>query len=341
MTPRSPFLLLTATLLATACAGQDRTFVVELEPVPLPAANGDAHVMERTPLASARLPASGWLTRFEVELVDGNGRPLPQYMLHHVNVMVPEQRDLFRPIMQRLVAAGEETEPIDLPWPLGVRAAEGQELLVFGMLHNPTDIDHGDVTVRVKLHYARSPRLSVQPLFIDASPPPGPAGWDLPPGRSTRSWEGRAAVDGRILALGGHLHRYGVELVLEDVTAGRVLYRERPVLDEDGAVAHVPRRTFLGRMGHAIRQDHTYRITVVYENPTGETIPDGAMGAVGGVIRSRRGGWIAADPDDPLYRQDLTGLDSGLPGHDHHAGSAAPGDVDPHAGHDGHDGHVH
>lgn len=312
-------IMLTALLLLAACVGQDRTVVIELDPVPLSAAHDQHHVMETTPLLNARIPA-GWLTRFAVELVDADGRILPQEMLHHVNLMLPERRELFRPIMQRLAAAGEETEPIALPWPLGVRTEDDQELLAFAMLHNPTHVDHGDVTVRLKLYYARTPRLSVQPLFIDASPPPGPAAWDLPPGRSTRSWEGRAAVEGRILGLGGHLHRYGTELILEDVTTGRVLYRERPVLDADGGIAQVPRHTYLMRLGHRIRRDHVYRITVVYENPTGDTIRDGAMGAIGGVIRPRRGAWAAADPADPLYTEDMDGFNHEPAGHDHYGG---------------------
>lgn len=321
--------VLTVTLLLTVCIGQDRTVVIELDPVPLSPARGDDHVMEFTPLRSARIPG-GWLTDFAVELVDAEDRVLPQNMLHHVNLMLPQRRELFRPIMQRLVAAGEETEPIALPWPLGVRTDDDQELLAFAMLHNPTPVDHGDVRVRLKLRYARTPRLTVHPLFIDASPPPGPAAWDLPPGRSTRSWEGEAAVDGRILGLGGHLHRYGTELILEDVTAGRVLYRERPVVDADGDIAHVPRHTYLLRMGHPIRRDHVYRITVVYENPTGDTIRDGAMGAIGGVIRPRRGVWADADPADPLYTRDRDGFHRAeSSGHDHGSGGERR------------DGHVH
>jgi hypothetical protein len=52
----------------------------------------------------------------------------------------------------------------------------------------------------------------VMPVYLDVVPHGGFHSYDLPPGRSERSWEGRPAVGGRILALGGHLHRYGVSL---------------------------------------------------------------------------------------------------------------------------------
>jgi hypothetical protein len=165
-----------------------RTLVLDLGPVLLPPAPPGGQAMAGTPLLSTRLPADLWLTGFEVELLDAAGRRLSQRLLHHVNVMLPDSRELFRPIMQRLVAAGAETGPISLPWPLGFRVRAGQELLAYAMLHNEGPADYGNVTLRMKLSHGRGPRLSVQPFFIDASPPPGPAAWDLPPGRSERSW---------------------------------------------------------------------------------------------------------------------------------------------------------
>jgi hypothetical protein len=265
------------------------------------------HTMTRTPLLSASLPFATILTGFEVELRDAAGRPLPRALLHHVNVLMPERSEMFRPIPQRLVAAGSETERIELPWPFGVPMEAGQELLVYGMLHDPDGLAASPVTVEMRLPYTARGRQPVQPFFIDVRPPPGPASWDVPPGRSPGSWEGRPAVDGRILAVGGHLHRYGVELILEDVTAGRELLRLRPELDEDGSVAGVERRTFIGRLGLPLRRDHTYRITAVYDNPTGETIRNGGMGAIGGMVW-KRGEWPAGAQQDPAFMEDLEQL---------------------------------
>jgi hypothetical protein len=296
-----------------------RAFTIELTPIPLPAGGGEAHVMPVTPLLAITIPLDAMLTSFEVELTDGAGNRMPQDVLHHVNVMLPDRRDLFRPVMQRLVAAGEETDPIGLPWPLGFPVKAGEQLLAYAMLHNGSDTDYGDVTLRLHFGYSRGTRrTAVQPFFIDASPPPGPASWDLPPGRSVRQWEGSPAVSGRILGLGGHLHRYGTELILEDVTARRVMFRTQPQVDAAGNVVAMPHRRFLARLGVPIRTGHVYRITAVYHNPTDRTIRDGAMGAIGGIIRVRGNAWPAADTAHPLYREDVAILTGMEESHAHH-----------------------
>lgn len=261
-------------------------------------------VMLIPPVLMAALPVSGWVVGLEVELFDSAGLRVPQALMHHSGVMLTNRRDLFRPLGQRLAGAGKETRPVRLPWPLGVPITAGEEVMVYAMLHNGTPTDYGPVYLRFNLETSGMRFLEVRPFFIDVSPPPGPASWDLPPGRSTRSWEGSPAVDGRILALGGHLHRYGVELRLEDAATGEVLHRLEPELAPDGGIANLPQRFFLP-LGLRLRRDRTYRIVAVYDNPTGATIPLGAMGSFGGVVMPSGGAWPATDPDDPLFQQDI------------------------------------
>src|SRR5690606_38333091 len=99
--------------------------------------------------------------------------------------------------------------------------------------------------------------------------------YDLPPGKSQKSWEGRPAISGRLLGVGGHLHDYGVLLRLEDVTAGKVIWEAEPILDESGSVVGMPMKKFFWRLGVPIRADHVYRLTAFYDNPTGRMIPEG------------------------------------------------------------------
>jgi hypothetical protein len=284
----------------------ERVLVLRLGPIELPA--DDGHAMARTPLLPVQLPVGGWFTGFDARLRNEAGDVLPGHLLHHVNIMVPDRVDLFRPIMQRLVAAGEETEAITLPWPFGIPVPEGQELLVYAMLHNPDGVAYGTVWLDMTIPYTDRRRRGVQPFFIDASPPPGPASWDLPPGRSERSWEGSPAVDGRVLGVGGHLHRFGTELILEDVTAGRVITRLRPDVGPDGEILGVERRRFLWWLGIPLRTDRVYRITAIYDNPTPDTIPWGAMGAIGGAFMPRDREWPRPNARDPLFIRDLDGL---------------------------------
>lgn len=261
-------------------------------------------VMLMPPLLRGSLPVSGWLVGFDVGVFDSRGTRLPQSLMHHSGLMLPDRRDLFLPIIHRLASAGEETDPIRLPWPLGVPITQGEAVLATAMLHNPTANDYGPVFLRFALQTAKTRLVEVRPFFMEVRPPPGPASWDLPPGRSTRSWEATPAVDGRIMGLGGHIHRHGVELVLEEVTTGRVLHRIQPDLEPDGGIRGIPQRYFLP-FGIRVHRDRTYRITAVYDNPTGVTIPNGAMGSFGGVLIPARGTWPTPDPSDPLFQEDI------------------------------------
>src|ERR1700747_974153 len=63
---------------------------------------------------------------FPVLFVSSLGRPLPDELIHHFNLIDPDHRELFLPISRRLLAAGHETGTVRLPWLLfGVPPAAG------------------------------------------------------------------------------------------------------------------------------------------------------------------------------------------------------------------------
>jgi hypothetical protein len=62
----------------------------------------------------------------------------------------------------------------------------------------------------------------------------------------------------------------------------------------------------LTRIGLRITPEHRYRVRVVYDNPTGKTIPDGGMGVVGGLfIPGRDVAWPQPNTAEELYQKDL------------------------------------
>lgn len=284
---------------------EHKDLVVLLGPVSI-AAGG--HTMILTPAAAVESPIDGWLTGFRARVVDPDGRELPSEILHHINVVRPGHRELFSPTMQRLAAAGQETGEIKVPFPFGVPLAAGDTLLVVAMLHNPTD-EAVEATVVGRLHYdtpAWLNRVGVQPFYMDVQPRPADAAFDLPPGRSTFAWEGRPAIDAEILGLGGHLHAHAVEIRLEEVRPegkARVLWQGRPRFREDGLVREIPRKTFLMRLGLGLSKDRTYRVVVVYENPTDQVIAAGGMGELAGVVLPDSP-WPEPDRSDPMYLAD-------------------------------------
>ena len=305
--------------------------VIELPPVDVPARDSMGEGMVRTHLYQVLIPVSCTLYRFRVEVVDGSGKRLPQTVLHHVNLTDPSRRELFLPTSLHLVAASKETPVLSVPrFLFGVPITKGDCYIASGMLANAGDQPIHGARIRLIFHYLPAwvpgPLWDAYPWVMDVMFPLGRPGngskaFDLPPGRTTRSWESSPAIPGTLLGLGGHIHDYGVSLTLEDVTAHKLLWRGVPVKDSAGIVQRMPVHHFYSwdHLGVHIEPSHVYRATVVYDNPTGQLLRNGAMGAIGGLFVPDRGThWPKVDPADSIYRRDLEisiGLSgtSGLP----------------------------
>lgn len=320
---------------ATSSSEHEPALVLELGPFDIPAAASHDQSPQPEPV-QIEAPFTGWLNGFTIDAVDRSGAPVPLDLLHHLKLMAPDRRDLFHPYMLRLIGAGSETRSADLPAVMGVPVVSGEPILLTAMIHNPHDRAFEGVRIRLSVRArvaGRIPSADVYPFFLHASAPGGNNAFDVPPGRSVHSWEASPAVSGRILALGAHVHRYGTELRFEDLTSGRTLWTARATLDDDGEVVEISRQYFHWRGGIQLRDDHVYRVTVVYDNPTPDTIHDGGMGTLAGVLRPARGStWPDVNPRDALYVQDLAQeLSSG----GHHAGGSGHAVPDRH-GHDSH-----
>ena len=302
-----------------------RELTIILGPIDLPARS--SHHMEQLPVQEGTVPYDLTVRSYRSEIFDGEGRPVPRIVLHHMNLLDPGRRELFLPIMLRVLAASHETPPVSVPgWLFGVPMRGGSTFWALAMLHNPTEQSYEDVSVRLVLGYTRAehlPLYSMVPFHLDTMfPETSTKAFDLPPGTTTRSYDASPAVRGLIVGLSGHLHRYATRLKLEDLTSGEVLYDVRPEVDESGHIEEIPVLTHAGRgLGALVEPDHVYRVTAEYYNPTDETIVDGGMGAVaGGFIPL--GSWPAANPRDPLYRADYEWV---LASQSQHGGDHGPG----------------
>lgn len=291
---------------------------------------GDLEYNDQPTLAPlwTTIPVAGWLHGWDYRLVQANGDSLPREVLHHLKVMSLSQRELFNPIMLHLAGAGGETKAVVLPREVGYPLQKGDTLLVTAMLHNTTGRDLEGVQLRIQFQYSPAeggwrPPLPVVPFFAHVTPPMSDPSYDLPPGRSARSIDLKPAVSGEILGLGGHLHRYGVLLRLEDLTEGEVIWEKEAEQDEDGRVVEVPYDRFVWSSLPKIRSDHTYRLTAIHDNPTGETIVGGGMGTLGGAIHVNEP-WPEVDRQAVEYswylNREATSADAGsadLGGHAH------------------------
>jgi hypothetical protein len=312
-----------------------REIVVELPPIDLPAHAGHHGGGGYPPVVRVPMPIDAAIYGFRVDVVGADGARLPAELLHHFNLIDPHNRELFLPISRRVLAAGKETGEQRLPWFLfGMPVRQGAEWVANAMLHNPTDTDYAGVRTRLVLRYV--PGSRPWPLWegyafqLDVAFPVGDKSFTLPPGKSSRSYEARPSVPGRIVAVGGHLHELGTRIELVEVETGKVLWSASPELDAEKNVVGIPVGKLYGwfRIGAPVRSDRTYRVTVHYDNPTGAPIEAGGMGVLGGLFVPDRGAvWPSADTSLALYRQDAAHyLRLAEP-----AGAPAP--ADPHAEH--------
>jgi hypothetical protein len=279
----------------------------------LPAMDLPAGTMVEPPASLGEFPVNGSIYGFRAELLDGHGRRLPMEMLHHMNVMNPNERELFLPISRRVLAAGKETGAVRFPWLLfGAPVREGEQVLANVMLHNATAESFHGVRVRLILNYVPErrpwPLFSVVPWQLDVGFPVGDKSFDLPPGQSERSYEGSPAVSGKMVMVGAHLHEYGRAIELWDATTNQLLWRGEPSAAAPGQPSTVPITKFWGLkgIGLPLTPEHRYRVRVIYENSTGHAIPSGGMGVIAGIfIPDRKAVWPKTNPDDLLYQQDL------------------------------------
>jgi hypothetical protein len=285
-----------------------QTYTIELGPFTLPSGSGHDSIEQPRPL-TVSLPVDGWMRGLSYELVDENGDEVPGRVLHHLNLIARGRRELFSSIMLRVGAFGPETKALQIPFFLGYRLRPGDSLLVTAMLHNPTPKAYRGTRLRVRIAFTPSSSwlrpVSIQPVYLDVMPPAGHHAFDLPPGRSTRSWEGRPAIPARLIAAAGHLHKYGTGLRLEDVTRGELLWESLPETNGQGEVEGMPVRYF-PPLGIQLRPDHVYRLTATYNNPTGAMLPGGGMGALGGIVIPARGSvWPSPVRADPVHQYDV------------------------------------
>lgn len=274
--------------------------------------------MRTLPVAQAIIPATGTIYSIVTQVVDGAGHVLPRSLLHHVNLTDPTRRELFLPISLHIFAASKETPPVHVPsLMLGMPLTSGQRLLVMGMVGNQTPIAYQGVRFRVIIGYRPASRLwplwRAYPWVLDAMYPlgtgaDGSKAFDLPPGRTTRTWEGSPAVPGYILGIGGHVHDYAVSLDFTDVTTGQLIWHGVPQRDSAGRVLMLPVTTFFNwhRLGIHIEPHDRYRISVTYDNRTGHLLHNGGMGAVAGLfVPDKSAVWPPVDTANTVYRQDL------------------------------------
>jgi hypothetical protein len=299
-----------------------REVVVTVGPfhVPRAMAMSDEEMMmmmmsqQDTVVGTFDFPLSAWFRGATLQVVREDGTQLPRRLLHHLNVMNFDRRQLVYPIVERTFAFGQETEDMSVPASIGMPLKRGQRLGVVVMWDNQTgaDIDGAYVRLTFKLNPRNQyPRpLTVLPFFVDVHMVPG--GFDtlsIPPGGRTISYEFTVPLSGHLLAASGHLHDHGRTVRLEEAESGREVVTVQALTDSTGKVTGMSRALLaLWTDGKHLEAGRRYRLIVVYDNPTGATLT-GMMGMMAGIFApDDPRAWPAIDVNDRDYLADLANL---------------------------------
>jgi hypothetical protein len=269
---------------------------IRLGPFDLPAKTPH-DAMPQAPDFFWDLPFDGWLLSYSPQLVDEEGNDLPAKLLHHVAYYNAGRSDFLCPSKEEHIfgAGGELNRWPPLPG-FGYVVRRGDRIRISTMFHNPTEKAFPKAFLDVQISYVTAEAVnsglpqprSVYPVWFDVMQC-GDSGYDLKAGDSVTTGTFTMQQSGLLLGLGGHLHDYGQNLMVADVTRKQEIARLKAELDAHGLIQSMPVVTFLTMGGYRLATGDKVEVSATYHNPTGHLLPDGAMGIAVGYFL----------PDDP------------------------------------------
>jgi hypothetical protein len=85
-----------------------------------------------------------------------------------------------------------------------------------------------------------------------------------------------------LLGVGGHMHNYARQIVLENTTQKETVATLKAKTDEKGRLLYMPVVTFYAVGGERLAANDQLKISASYDNSSGKLLRQGAMGIVVG-----------------------------------------------------------
>ena len=265
------------------------TITLRVGPMTLPA-NTDHMKMPQPPDLTWEISFDGWLLGYTPRLVDAAGGEVPGRVLHHVAFWNENRADFLCPNKEEHIfgAGGELTNWTVIPG-YGYYVKKGDRIRIETMVYNPTATSYDKVFLEVHIPFVEVPLgakaaplpRSVYPTWMDVQSCRN-SGYDLKPGKNVTTGTVQVKYDGILLGVGGHMHDYAKQIVLEDATRNETVATLDPTVDDKGELLSMPVVTFFDKGGYKFASGDTLKITATYDNPTGKLLRDGAMGIVVG-----------------------------------------------------------
>ena len=264
--------------------------VLRIGPMNLPA-NTSHMKMPQPPDLRWTVDRSGWLLAYHPKLVDTAGKTVPGVVLHHVAFWNENRSDFLCPNKEEHIfgAGGELTDWALVPG-YGYRVEKGDQIRIETMIHNPTPQAYEQAYLQVAIPYvddaSPAPVKSFYPAWMDVGSC-GNSGYDLPQGPSKKEGSVVVKYGGVLLGVGGHMHDYAQQLVLEDSRAKEPVATLPAKTDDHGQLLSMPVVTFFQTGGYPFAPGDKLTITATYDNTSGKLLRDGAMGIVVGYFVPR------------------------------------------------------
>ena len=294
-----------------------QTITLRVGPMTLPA-NTNHMKMPQPPDLIWNMPIEGWLLAYHPRLVDAGGNAVPGTVLHHTAFWNESRADFLCPNKEEHIfgAGSEMTDWAEIPG-YGYHVKNGDKIRVETMMYNPTPASYDKVYLEVTIPYqdaseaGATPRKSVYPAWMDVGSC-GDSGYDLPAGKSEKTGKVTVKYEGVLIGVGGHMHDYGRQVVLQDTSRKETVATLDAKVDEKGQLLSMPTKLFLAEGGYKFGAGDVLKISATYENPTGKLLRDGAMGiAVGYFVP------VDDKPMATLRRKTKPGHDMASMSHDH------------------------
>ncbi|HET9995692.1 MAG TPA: hypothetical protein VFQ18_09805 [Candidatus Acidoferrum sp.] len=294
--------------------GTAHTVTLRVGPMNLPA-NTDHMKMPQPPDLIWSVPMEGWLLAYHPKLVDASGNAVPGTVLHHTAFWNENRADFLCPNKEEhLFGAGSEmTDWAEVPG-FGYRVRKGDKIRIETMMYNPTATSYDKVYLEVVIPFQgaagnanAAPRTNVYPAWMDVTSC-GDSGYDLPAGKSEKTGSVTVKYNGVLLGVGGHLHDYGRQVVLQDVSRNETVATLDAQVDAQGHLESVPVKLFVQEDGYKFGAGDVLKISATYENPTGKLLRDGAMGIAVGYFVPADDAQMTALRRKPPAPQDMAGM---------------------------------
>jgi len=261
-------------------------FTVRIGPMSLPARTPHTK-MPQPPDLVWTLPVSGWLLAYHPKLVAADGASVAGTVLHHVAFWNENRSDFLCPNKEEHIfgAGGELTDWAPIPG-YGYRVEKDDRIRLETMIHNLTETSYDKAYLEITIPYLDdhsnpAPIKNYYPAWMDVGGC-DQSGYDLPTGPSEKAGSVTMKYSGVLLGVGGHMHDYAKQLVLEDSRSKEPVVVLHARVDLQGHLLSMPVSLFSQTGGYALAAGDKLTITASYDNISGKVLPEGAMGIVVG-----------------------------------------------------------